>query len=130
MRYLRIADKLTVYVQIQAAVNALEVDIMAIVFKFFGNIKCARVYADRIVRRNIGRVKRERIVYVCILVRIIAVHLPNRRHGNSRVARLIFFAYNIIGNIVRRIEILEKPVAREHCEPLGAFSCTAHRRSR
>ena len=77
MRNLGIADKASVYVKIEAAVNTLKVDVFLHSIPFSRAGKIARIYADRVVLRNVGRVARIRILHVYVLYLVIAVKLPH-----------------------------------------------------
>ena len=77
MRNLGIADKATVYVKVETAVDTFKVDVFLHSVPFTRAGKIARIYADRVVLWNIGRVTRVRILYVYVLYLVIAVELPH-----------------------------------------------------
>ena len=75
MRYLTITHKLIVYIYIMAGVDAFKVQKISFCFLFVKR-KGTAIKPAWIFFRYIRRIKRNRIEYICILVRIVTFHLP------------------------------------------------------
>ena len=120
MRNLRKTCELVVDVQVKARVDALEIEVIAfalrLLYRYFALIMVAGIDVG-----NVGRVVRERVIYVGVLKTVVAVVLHARRHLDFVVGRgLIEVVRNRQGAVVFRY----RPLAVEVDESAALFSAT------
>ena len=123
MGHLAVSDKVTVHPYIVGGVHPLKAE----VYPTFGlhpqQLERAQIRAAGVVHRHIRRVVGKRILDVHILVVVVAVHLPHRRHRQSGkadggVGRLKKWHVHA----AHTVEIAELPPAVQRNKAVGAVA--------
>ena len=124
MAYLAVAGKLTVHPYIKARIYTFKAQVVT-VGAFILNFKITLIYTARVLCGHIGRIIGERIVYVGVLMTIVTMILPYRRHGNLIVSNVL--SPEIVGQIIHAVEIAESPHAIQQQESVRHFTIANQR---
>ena len=106
VRYLRVAGKLPVHIEIETAVSSLETEYLPQSVRLVSI--ASAVHSHGYIVRHIGRVVWYRIAHVCVLRLVVAVKLPVRRNG--QLCRKICVD-EIVRHINNAVVIREIPLA-------------------
>ncbi len=77
MGCLAVPDKCAVDPEIEAGIHSLEIQMLGKAFPVFLQGKLANIQAAGIIMGNIGRIVGKRIAYICILMAIVPLGLPD-----------------------------------------------------
>ena len=102
MRDLAVSDINSVQPHVKAGVNSLKIQIGAGSFGILVPRKAMKITAAGIILRHKGRIKRERVSDICILIFVIPSHLPAERD----VLTLPF----VIRHIILPVELLAQGI--------------------
>ena len=124
MGYLAVAHILSVHPHIEAGIHTLEVQVSLRRRLILFPGKMTAVSAAGIFMGHIGGIQRERIVYICILMPVIPMHLPYRGHGNRlpALACAVLLQVELLFQIIHTVIITEIPLPVQQSETLRLLS--------
>ena len=111
------ADELAVHPHIVAGINALKAQRGTISLM---PVKGTGIQATGVIHRHIGRIKRNRITDIGILMPVIALRLPNRRNRDH--IRRCSCAKEIFGQIQHALVIAKLPFTTEQKHAVRLFA--------
>ena len=122
MGHLAEAHKRTVEPDIEAGVHTLKVQICARSFLILHIIELVYICAAGIFVGHIGRIGREGVVDIGVLMPVVTVVLPDAWYRDAVPAlRLEVFLVEKLLEVVDTFAISELPVAVEKLESVGVF---------
>ena len=120
---LAVAQVLAVQPHVEAGVNALEVQVCLGSVCILGIHKVAQIGAARILIGNKGRICRERITDVGVLVLVIAMVLPDAGDRDGIPGRsIVTLLVEEVFEVVDALAVLELPVTVEKLETVGMLT--------
>ena len=120
---LAVSDVLTIHPDIEAGVNAFKIQVSLRRFRIHSVFEIADIRTAGIIIRHIGRICRERILDVRVLMLIVTMVLPDAGHRDRvPIRRVVALIKEELLKLMNALTILELPVSAQKLESIGVLT--------